>query len=154
MMLDDAVNISIDLQTTGHDLSLFEQQANTCTWTQAQFQDSLDHGCLCINAKKDHQWLGYCLISQQFDVIEILHLSVHPDERRKKIAHRLLNLCLDYAKNHAMAAIWLEVRASNVAAIALYQQMGFTKQGIRKQYYPCEAGGKEDAILMNLILTD
>ena len=42
-----------------------------------------------------------------------------------------------------------EVRASNVAAIALYESVGFNEATIRRNYYPT-ADGREDAIIMAL----
>ena len=45
--------------------------------------------------------------------------------------------------------LWLEVRASNVAAIALYESLGFNEATIRRNYYPT-AEGREDAIIMAL----
>ncbi|MDU5730757.1 MAG: hypothetical protein E6Z80_17880 [Citrobacter freundii] len=45
--------------------------------------------------------------------------------------------------------LWLEVRASNAAAIALYESLGFNEATIRRNYYPT-ADGHEDAIIMAL----
>ncbi len=47
--------------------------------------------------------------------------------------------------------LWLEVRASNAAAIALYESLGFNEATIRRNYYPT-AEGREDAIIMALPL--
>ncbi|HBV40592.1 MAG TPA: ribosomal-protein-alanine N-acetyltransferase, partial [Erwinia sp.] len=47
--------------------------------------------------------------------------------------------------------LWLEVRASNHAAIALYQQLDFNEVSVRRNYYPT-AEGKEDAIIMALTI--
>ena len=44
--------------------------------------------------------------------------------------------------------LWLEVRASNAAAIALYESLGFNEATIRRNYYPT-ADGHEDAIIMH-----
>jgi ribosomal-protein-alanine N-acetyltransferase len=48
--------------------------------------------------------------------------------------------------------MFLEVRASNASAIALYEKRGFAEVGLRRNYYPT-AKGSEDAILMALDLT-
>ncbi|MEN1508294.1 ribosomal-protein-alanine N-acetyltransferase, partial [Pseudomonas aeruginosa] len=45
--------------------------------------------------------------------------------------------------------LWLEVRASNAAAIALYESLGFNEATIRRNYYPT-TDGREDAIIMAL----
>ncbi len=46
--------------------------------------------------------------------------------------------------------LWLEVRASNVAAIALYESLGFNEATIRRRNYHPTAEGREDAIIMAL----
>ncbi|HBH66256.1 MAG TPA: ribosomal-protein-alanine N-acetyltransferase, partial [Erwinia persicina] len=51
-----------------------------------------------------------------------------------------------------IVTLWLEVRASNHAAIALYEQLDFNEVSIRRNYYPAADGGKEDAIMMALTI--
>ena len=46
---------------------------------------------------------------------------------------------------------YLEVRASNAAAIALYEAAGFAEMGVRHNYYPAKKG-REDALLMAMEL--
>jgi ribosomal-protein-alanine N-acetyltransferase len=55
-----------------------------------------------------------------------------------------------------VATVFLELRVSNVAALAAYCAWGFTQQGLRKKYYPAvlEGGEPEDALLMTLILKE
>jgi len=69
---------------------------------------------------------------------EILNLAVDPPERRRGVARKLLETELRRAKNH-----WfLEVRASNSAAMKLYESAGFRMAGRRDSYYsnPLEPG--------------
>ena len=75
---------------------------------------------------------------------EILNLAVDPAERRTGIARRLLSDAMERAKG----AWFLEVRASNEAAIQLYESAGFQRAGVRKQYYYEPA---EDGIVMRFI---
>lgn len=72
---------------------------------------------------------------------EILNIAVDPAERRTGIARRLLTDALARAKG----TWFLEVRASNAAALRLYESAGFTRTGSRKNYYDEPA---EDAIVM------
>ena len=74
---------------------------------------------------------------------EILNLAVDPAERRTGIARRLLADALVDAK-----ACFLEVRASNQAAIRLYESAGFAFAGRRSGYYQEPA---EEAIVMRLV---
>ena len=50
-----------------------------------------------------------------------------------------------------MMTLWLEVRASNRGAIALYERLNFNEVSIRRNYYPT-ADGKEDAVMMALTI--
>ena len=55
---------------------------------------------------------------------------------------------LDYAREHAVVRILLEVRASNAPAIAMYEGLGFSRFNVRERYY---ADG-EDGVEMELRL--
>ena len=46
--------------------------------------------------------------------------------------------------------LWLEVRASNLRAIEVYQAHGFVQEGLRRDYYPLHLGQREDAVVMSL----
>ena len=56
---------------------------------------------------------------------------------------------IDELEKRGVATLWLEVRASNAAAIALYESLGFNEATIRRNYYP-STDGREDAIIMAL----
>jgi [ribosomal protein S18]-alanine N-acetyltransferase len=62
---------------------------------------------------------------------EILNLAVHPSFRRRGIARSLLEDELARSRG----AWFLEVRESNLAALALYESMGFHPSGRRPDYY-------------------
>jgi ribosomal-protein-alanine N-acetyltransferase len=74
------------------------------------------------------------------DEAEILNLAVHPGFRRRGVALELL-------RGLSMPEIFLEVRAGNQAARALYQRAGFEQCGVRRDYYD---NPMEDAIVMRL----
>jgi len=69
---------------------------------------------------------------------EILNLAVAPSMRLRGVALRLLEEEL----GRGQGSWFLEVRESNLAAIALYEGAGFRRVGVRKDYYnePCESG--------------
>jgi [ribosomal protein S18]-alanine N-acetyltransferase len=74
---------------------------------------------------------------------EILNLAVDPAERRKGLARGLVAEALAGAPG----AWFLEVRASNAAAIRLYESAGFERAGRRSGYYREPA---EEAIVMRI----
>jgi len=89
-------------------------------------------------------YLGYWLIG---DEVHISTFAVDPDFRRQGIGENLLkNALADAARRGAQVAT-LEVRASNAAAIRLYEKLGFKVAGTREGYYH---DNDEDAILMSL----
>ena len=62
----------------------------------------------------------------------------------------MLQALLDWTRSRDAHTIWLEVRASNQRAIAVYQAHGFVQEGWRKNYYPLNLEQREDAVVMGL----
>lgn len=75
------------------------------------------------------------------DEAEILNLAVAPSARRQGEGRRLLLWLYEEFRKKGASRVFLEVRESNVAAIAFYQIMGFRAAGTRRDYYqnPSEA---------------
>lgn len=78
---------------------------------------------------------------------EIFNVAVSPEFRRKGIAKALIGKFVETVREKETQVIFLEVRASNLPAIALYEKNGFVFCGIRKDYY---SDPKENALLMRL----
>ena len=76
---------------------------------------------------------------------DVMNVAVHPDFRRRGIAEALVNALVAELKAIGSHCLTLEVRASNVPAIALYEKMGFSKIGRRKNYY---RNPREDALIL------
>jgi ribosomal-protein-alanine N-acetyltransferase len=93
-----------------------------------------------INAAKT----GMIICKIAADEAEIYTICVHPDARGKGIGSALLTKALDIARGKGVRAMFLEVDATNTAALNLYKKAGFAKIGIRKAYYHHEVEeGKE-----------
>jgi len=92
--------------------------------------------------------LGYALFWHVVDELQLLNVAVAIPARRRGIGRALMNDLIAYARSHDVARILLEVRAGNSAAIALYEQLGFTRFNVRERYYADD----EDAIEMSLVL--
>lgn len=91
---------------------------------------------------------GYVLFWHVVDEIHLLNVAVDPAARRGGIGRTLVEAVIGYARAHAAAKILLEVRASNAAALALYDRLGFTRFNVRERYY----SDGEDGIEMMLEL--
>jgi len=81
------------------------------------------------------------------DEAHIATIATHPDFRRQGIGERLMLAALVSARAEGAVHVFLEVRAGNAGAIALYHKYGFIVAGVRQRYYK---DNNEDAILMNL----
>ena len=76
---------------------------------------------------------------------ELDSMAVSPHARRRRIGSALLEAVLHWAATHDCRRFTLEVRASNVPAIRLYERHGIRQEGLRPRYY---AEPVEDAVLM------
>ena len=83
---------------------------------------------------------------------EILTLGVLPVQRRRGIAKALLTDFFARAGTAGAVEIMLEVAADNVAALALYRELGFEHQGTRRNYYRRTAGPSMDAWRLRLAI--
>ena len=76
---------------------------------------------------------------------EVEGLVVDEKYRRQGIGSALLAACMEWAAHAGASSMRLEVRASNTAALALYQRYGFSAVGRRRAYYSAPV---EDAVLL------
>ena len=76
---------------------------------------------------------------------DMMNIAVHPDCRRRGIACALLGELVNQLSECGSHILRLEVRESNVPAIALYKSMGFAQLGLRKNYY---RNPKENALIL------
>jgi ribosomal-protein-alanine N-acetyltransferase len=83
----------------------------------------------------DRQLAGYALCTIAADEGEILNLAVHPAEQRRGLGRALLQAMLETLRREGAAAVYLEVRQSNAAAIRLYGAAGFRSVSVRRSYY-------------------
>lgn len=121
----------------------------THPWTRGNFQDSLKSGHSAWVMIVDEELIAYALMMLVVDEAQLLNVSVAKPYQRQGFGESLLRHMIDRAKTANAATVFLEVRASNRAALGLYEKMGFAEMSIRRGYYPAEHG-REDAVLMGL----
>lgn len=125
-------------------------------WTRGNFSDSLNSGYSAWVLEANQTIIGYALLMMILDEAHLLNLSVAKDQQKQGLGRYLLEHMLQIAKNHKAANMFLEVRPSNISAIALYENMGFCEMAVRRGYYPADPKisktGREDAVLMGLAL--
>ena len=96
-------------------------------------------------ALEDGRVIGYVGSQSSIDEADIMNVAVHPDFRRQGIAEALINRLVADLKERDIYALLLEVRVSNTPAITLYEKLGFSQVGRRKNYYH---NPKEDALIL------
>ncbi|MCC6303523.1 MAG: ribosomal protein S18-alanine N-acetyltransferase [Gammaproteobacteria bacterium] len=124
-----------------------EQRAYEFCWTEGIFRDCLAVGYRSHVILLDGKVAGYGVVSAAAGEAHILNLCVDPHQRRRGLGRALLNHLIEDARAASATVLLLEVRPSNAAGIALYEQLGFKRIGMRKDYYPAK-GGREDAIML------
>ena len=116
-------------------------------WKKEAIEETFDlEGYVSLVAERDQGIVGYIGYRSVLDEADITNVAVSPDLRKRGIGHRLLEKLLLMADERGIAAIYLEVRVSNTAAITLYEHAGFRVCGQRKNYY---TDPEEDALLMS-----
>lgn len=78
---------------------------------------------------------GYLEYNILYDRIDICNLYVEENYRRSHIASNLIEYLIDLCAKENLINISLEVKSTNLPAIALYEKYGFVKKAIRKGYY-------------------
>jgi len=135
------------------EIARLESQIYPYPWTRNHFADSLAAGYEAQVVLCADQLLGYWLMMHAPDVSHLLNLSVRHEFQRHGYGTRMLNILMQRARENRFAAILLEVRPTNVAAIRLYERAGFGRIGIRRAYYPGPHGQREDAVVMRYELS-
>lgn len=129
-----------------------EQQANLYPWQESAFLSSFSDSYFSYKLlDSTGNIVGFYIAQLILEQLELFNICVAPAQQGKGYGRILLQHFLQEGAARGATDIFLEVRSSNLAAIALYQRYGFTKTVLRKGYYVGSAG-KEDALLMSCIL--
>jgi ribosomal-protein-alanine N-acetyltransferase len=118
-------------------------------WTHAGLAAELAKPtALALVARDGARVIAFAFASVVLDEAEIVTVAVEPRARRRGVGPALVRALLDGVVGRGARSAFLEVRASNVAAMALYASFGFAETGRRRAYY----SDGEDAVLMGSAL--
>jgi ribosomal-protein-alanine N-acetyltransferase len=120
-------------------------------WTRGNFSDSLNAGYSAWVYETHGHIFGYAVVMLVLDEAHLLNISIAKSHQGRGLGRSLLDYMMQISRGHGAANIFLEVRPSNMAAIHLYESVGFNEMAVRRGYYPA-ANGREDAILMGMAL--
>lgn len=119
-------------------------------WSEQQLRAHLKQSRnRCLGLFELNRLVGFAVFSTVLDEAELLQIAIEPEQQGKGLAENFLRQSLDTLQQVGIIRFMLEVRASNAAAIRLYEKIGFNEDGRRKGYYPA-LDGREDAVLMSL----
>ena len=129
-------------------LARIEQACFAAPWTVEGLAEELanPHAVFRV-AVEDGAVLGYVGMHHLVDEGFITNVAVDPTARRRGVARALLADLRNYGQSRGLYRITLEVRVSNVAAIALYEGAGYVRDGVRPGFYRAPV---EDAAIYSL----
>ena len=116
-------------------------------WSRASIRSELTENprAFYVVAEIEGEIVGYAGLWWIVDEGHITNVAVKPGFRNRRIGSQIIEVLLDHTGNEGIQHYTLEVRASNIAARALYEKFGFEVEGIRRGYYRV---GHEDALIM------
>jgi ribosomal-protein-alanine acetyltransferase len=136
-------------------VALLESQSHAAPWSEGNFRDALAAGYSTIVGDAGGMVVAYGVLLLAPGEAQLLNLTVAPHARRQGLARALLAHFLDTAVELGAEQCFLEVRVSNLAATALYEQAGFVPVARRAGYYPPprEGAPREDALVLRRALS-
>ncbi|MEH2190813.1 MAG: ribosomal protein S18-alanine N-acetyltransferase [Nostoc sp.] len=144
-------DLEIQLLTPKHLSALLEldQACFRGLWTMEGYQRELDSPNSDLlglfSPVSNSRLLGMGCFWSILEEAHITILAVHPEYHRQGLGQALLYSLIKTACDRKMERATLEVRASNLGAISLYQKFGFKTAGRRRRYYQ---DNDEDALIL------
>jgi ribosomal-protein-alanine N-acetyltransferase len=121
-----------------------ERRSFPTPWSLAMFVLELSKpDGICLAAEDESGLIGYLVCARYEQVWHLMNVAVTSENRRRGIASKLIHELFSTAGRDARYT--LEVRISNLAAIAMYEGFGFRSAGRRRSYYHDNG---EDALIM------
>lgn len=128
------------------EVARIEKETFSLPWSQQGFADSLMQENTCyLVAYRGEKLVGYCGFLKVLDEADITNVAVDAACRKCGVGEKMLLELLKAGEDRGVRAFTLEVRESNLPALALYQKIGFEACGVRKNFYDFP---KENAVIM------
>lgn len=142
------MNLEIAFMTADHAAAAAELE-KVCfqdPWSERMLLDELENPLSLWLAALDGGTLAGYIGSQSVQgEADVMNLAVSPAYRRRGVGRALLRELAGALRSKGVAALLLEVRPSNEAAVSLYRSEGFVQVGRRKNYY---FHPREDALIL------
>jgi ribosomal-protein-alanine N-acetyltransferase len=128
-----------------------EQASHAFPWSEKTLASNQGERYLNFKLSAEQQMVGFAITQTVLDEATLFNIAIDPQHQRRGYGRLLLEHLIAQLESRGIVTLWLEVRASNAGAIALYESLGFNEVSVRRNYYP-SANGREDAIMMALPL--
>lgn len=129
-----------------HTVAQIERKVQSHPWSIKQFEESVESYVSTV-IEQHGKVVGFCILQPVVDEANLLLMAIDPSLHGQGLGFKLLEGSIERLQNDPVQ-IFLEVRESNLAAIALYEKSGFHQIDLRRNYYPKTDGGKEHAVIM------
>ena len=126
-------------------------------WSEKSLTEEIDNpaACFLVAMQQDevlgyggmHTVLGYGGMHTVFGESYVDNIAVFPEFRGHGVGRTLMEALIEKARENGGVFITLEVRTSNLPAIAMYRSLGFTEAGVRRNFY---TEPREDALIFTL----
>ena len=126
-----------------------EQACYSHPWSAQNFADSMQAGYRLQGLWRGDELQAYSVVMRGVEEAHLLNLSVARSSQGQGVGTRMLHELCTWSLQAGLGWLWLEVRASNQRALALYERMGLARVGLRKGYYPLTRTAQEDAVVMS-----
>lgn len=113
-----------------------KEEFKQTSWTLLQFENELQkQDSLNLVGLIDEQVVCFFNSNFSFDELSILNIATKNTYKRKGYARAILEFVLLFCKQNGINKLFLEVKTSNLPAIAFYKGLGFTTLRQRNNYY-------------------
>ena len=129
-----------------------EQQAHLVPWAKGTLLNSQGERYLNLKLSVENRIVAFAICQFVLDEATLFNIAVDPAYQGKGYGKQLLQALIAQLQQKQITTLWLEVRASNTTAQKLYYSLGFNEVTVRKNYYPTQDGGRENAVVMALYL--
>ena len=127
-------------------LAQLERECFSDPWSESAFAYELTNPLsVWLVAVCQDQVVGYVGTQTVLDASDMMNIAVVPEFRRQGIAEQLIDSLIVRLNQRGSKSLSLEVRVSNMPAIALYEKLGFSHVGLRRGYY---RNPREDAYIL------
>ena len=121
-----------------------------CTFSHPQSEKSLveffkserNFAVVCL---ENGELVSYCTLTSVIDEAQIINVATAPEYKRQGCAKAVFERIFEECARRGIITVSLEVRESNSPARALYEDLGFSVAGKRKDFY---TDPRENALIM------